>query len=35
MRFRSLDESIRDCVESLLAVAKVRPVLRDGFELIN
>ena len=35
MRFRSLDESIRDCVESLLAVAKVRPVIRDGFELIN
>ena len=32
MRFRSLDESIRDCVESLLAVAKVKPVLREGFE---
>ena len=32
MRFRSLDESIRDCVESLLAVGKVKPVLREGFE---
>ena len=29
--FRSLDESIRDCVESLLGVAKVKPVLREGF----
>ena len=33
VEFRSLDESIRDCVESLLAVAKVKPVLRDGFSL--
>lgn len=30
--FRSLDESIRDCVESLLTVAKVKPTLRPGFE---
>lgn len=29
--FRPLDESIRDCVESLLSVAKVQPVLREGF----
>lgn len=29
--FRSLDESIRDCVESLLTVGEVTPVLRDGF----
>ena len=32
MEFRPLDESIRDCVESLLTVAKVKPVLREGFE---
>ena len=31
MTFRSLDESIRDCVESLLQVAKIKPVVRDGF----
>ena len=31
--FRPLDESIRDCVESLLSVAGVRPVLREGFAL--
>ena len=29
--FRPFDESLRDCVESLLSVAKVRPVLREGF----
>lgn len=29
--FRPLDESIRDCVESLLSVAKVQPKLRTGF----
>jgi nucleoside-diphosphate-sugar epimerase len=29
--FRPLDESIRDCVESLLSVAEVQPVLRAGF----
>lgn len=29
--FRPLDESIRDCVESLLSVAKVQPKLRAGF----
>jgi len=32
VKFRTLDESIRDCVESLLAVAKVKPKLRPGFE---
>lgn len=31
VEFRSLDSSIRDCVESLLAVAKVKPRLRPGF----
>ena len=33
IEFRPLDESIRDCVESLLAVGKVQPQLREGFEL--
>jgi nucleoside-diphosphate-sugar epimerase len=32
IEFRPLDESIRDCVESLLAVGKVRPMLRPEFE---
>ena len=31
INFRSLDESVRDCVESLLSVGKVEPVLREGF----
>jgi len=31
VQFRPLDESIRDCVESLLAVADVQPKRRDGF----
>lgn len=31
IRFRPLDESLRDCVESLLSVAKVQPVLKPGF----
>ncbi len=31
IEFRPLDESIRDCVESLLSVAEVVPVLREGF----
>ena len=31
--FRPLDESIRDCVESLLSVAKVPAQLRGGFDL--
>lgn len=35
VQFRSLDESIRDCVESLLQVADVQPVLREGFELMR
>ncbi len=33
MEFRPLDESIRDCVESLLSVAKVKPVLKPGYEV--
>tara|TARA_A100001015_G_C14454664_1_gene505540 strand:- start:55 stop:513 length:459 start_codon:yes stop_codon:yes gene_type:complete len=33
MKFRSLDTSIRDCVESLISVAGVKPVLREGFKL--
>jgi len=33
MAFRPLDESIRDCVESLLTVANVEPVLRPGFRV--
>ncbi len=32
IEFRSLDQSIRDCVESLLSVAEVTPVRRSGFE---
>jgi nucleoside-diphosphate-sugar epimerase len=32
VRFRPMDESIRDCVESLLAIAKVKPKRRPGFE---
>lgn len=31
VKFRSLDESIRDCVESLLSVAKIQPKLKSGF----
>ncbi len=31
MEFRTLDVSIRDCVESLIAVAKVEPVRRPGY----
>lgn len=31
MTFRHWDESLRDCVESLLTVAKVQPKLRSGF----
>ena len=31
--FRPFDESLRDCVESLLTVAKVKPKLREGFSL--
>ena len=33
VRFRPFDESLRDCVESLLTVAKVEPKLRPGFSL--
>ncbi|MDP6377905.1 MAG: hypothetical protein QF921_07105 [Pseudomonadales bacterium] len=32
VQFRPLDDSTRDCVESLLSVAKVQPRLRAGFE---
>ena len=35
IEFRPLDESIRDCVESLLQVAEVKPVLREGFAAPN
>jgi nucleoside-diphosphate-sugar epimerase len=31
VEFRPFDQSLRDCVESLLAVAKVSPRLRPGF----
>jgi|TARA_B110000438_G_C15736042_1_gene616382 nucleoside-diphosphate-sugar epimerase len=31
--FRPLDESIRDCVESLITVAKVKPQLKAGYEV--
>lgn len=31
VEFRPFDESLRDCVESLLTVANVKPVLREGF----
>ncbi len=30
VKFRSLDDSIRDCVESLLTVARVKPKLKPG-----
>jgi len=33
VEFRPFDESLRDCVESLLTVAKVQPKLRAGFSL--
>ncbi len=33
IEFRPFDESLRDCVESLLAVARVKPKLREGFSL--
>ena len=33
IEFRPLDESIRDCVESLLSVAKVKAKLREGYSL--
>ena len=32
VNFRPFDESLRDCVESLLTVARVKPKLRAGFE---
>lgn len=31
VEFRPFDETLRDCVESLLSVAKVKPKLRPGF----
>ncbi len=33
VKFRPFDESLRDCVESLLSIAKVEPKLRPGFML--
>ena len=30
--FRPLDVSVRDCVESLISVGKVKPKLRPGFK---
>ena len=33
VEFRPFEESLRDCVESLLSVAKVQPKLREGFSL--
>lgn len=30
--FRPLDESVRDCVESLVSIGKVQPKLKPGFE---
>ena len=33
IEFRPFDESLRDCVESLLSIAKVQPKLREGFSL--
>lgn len=33
VEFRPLDQSIRDCVESLIEVAHVEPRLREGFSL--
>ncbi len=33
VEFRPFDESLRDCVESLLEIAKVQPKLREGFSL--
>ncbi len=32
INFRSLDESVRDCVESLLSIGGVEPTVREGFE---
>ncbi len=31
--FRPFDESLRDCVESLLSIAKVKPVRREGYKI--
>ena len=33
IEFRPFDESLRDCVESLISVAKVKPEQREGFNL--
>ena len=33
--FRPFDESLRDCVESLLTVAEIKPVARVTNDLIN
>ncbi|MEX0942735.1 MAG: NAD-dependent epimerase/dehydratase family protein [Pseudomonadales bacterium] len=34
VKFRPLDDSIRDCVESLIAVGKVKPKQRQGFQRV-
>ena len=33
VNFRAFDESLRDCVESLITVGNVTPKMRDGFSL--
>jgi hypothetical protein len=33
--FRPLDQSIRDCVESLVSVAGIEPVRREGFSPVR
>ena len=33
VNFRPFDESLRDCVESLITVGNVKPKLRDGFSV--
>ncbi len=35
IRFRPLDDSLRDCVESLLSIAQVKPKQRPGFTQIK
>jgi hypothetical protein len=30
--FRPLDDSIRDCVESLISIAKIQPVVKPAVE---
>jgi len=35
VEFRPFDESLRDCVESLISVAGVQPNRREGFQPVN